>query len=222
MKRDDIQSLLISSCVVVLTATVVMQVFVLDDESSDSTGRPYVVDEWDELVRQAIRLNNADGRVRILEFADLECPFCREFHINALTPVLEEYGTSVSAHYLHFPLPMHQHARGAAEAAECAAQQGAFGQYVAAVFHDQQLLGVRSWTAYAEDAGIADTSAFQGCLKTIATSSPRIDLGLRLGNALSIPGTPTVLIDGWLLPQTPAPDELRRIVEALLAGDDPF
>lgn len=78
---------------------------------------------------------NAD--VIIVEYSDLECPFCARFH-PIIKDILEQYGTKVAWVYRHFPLDgIHANARAKAEASECVASLGgndAFWKYVDATF----------------------------------------------------------------------------------------
>jgi hypothetical protein len=75
--------------------------------------------------------------------------------------VRARYPKDVGLFFVHFPLPMHRFARPAARATECAGLQGKFGQMVDAVYNKQDSLGLKSWSDYGRDAGVADTVAFR-------------------------------------------------------------
>ena len=71
-------------------------------------------------------LGDPDASVKILEFSDTECPFCKRFH-PTMKQVLDEYGKNghVAWVYRHFPLDaIHPKARKEAEATECANELG--------------------------------------------------------------------------------------------------
>jgi len=71
-------------------------------------------------------LGNKDAPVKIVEYSDLECPFCKVFH-QTMTKIMDEYGQSgkVAWVYRHFPLDqLHSKARNEARATECATAQG--------------------------------------------------------------------------------------------------
>jgi len=75
--------------------------------------------------------------VALIEYSDLECPFCKSFHPSA-QQVMDKYGDKVVWAYRHFPLEsIHLSARSLAEGSECVAQLGGndkFWDYVDFVF----------------------------------------------------------------------------------------
>lgn len=73
---------------------------------------------------------NPSASVKIVEYSDLECPFCKAFH-PTLQMALEEYGNDVAWVYRHFPLDqLHSKARTEAVASECAAEQGGLSSFL--------------------------------------------------------------------------------------------
>jgi protein-disulfide isomerase len=69
---------------------------------------------------------NPDAPVKIVEYSDTECPFCKRFH-TTMQEVMSEYGKDgkVAWIYRHFPLDqLHSKARKEAVALECANEQG--------------------------------------------------------------------------------------------------
>lgn len=80
-------------------------------------------------------LGNPNAPVKIIEYSDLECPFCKRFHYT-LKQIMDEYGKDgqVAWVYRHFPLDqLHSKARAEAIALECAGKVGGatlFWQYM--------------------------------------------------------------------------------------------
>ncbi len=62
-------------------------------------------------------------QLTVIEFTDFECPACRALQ-PILAGVLKEQGEQARLVRLHFPIPAHRFARGAARAVLCAEQQG--------------------------------------------------------------------------------------------------
>jgi protein-disulfide isomerase len=177
------------------------------------------VDRWEELLPADSRRGEARGQVTVVEFSDLECPFCRRFHI-ALQGAQVRLGSQLTHVFIHYPLSYHRFARPAARAAECAAEQGAFHPFIDRVFERQDSLGLKSWAAYALDAGIADTGRLTRCAAE-SGPLPRVDHGVALGQKFGVKGTPTVIVNGWRLPTTPNEEQLARVIDDLLAGRKP-
>jgi len=69
---------------------------------------------------------NPDAPVKIVEYSDTECPFCKRFH-DTMKQVMDEYGKDgkVAWVYRQFPLTqLHSKATKEAEATECANELG--------------------------------------------------------------------------------------------------
>lgn len=110
---------------------------------------------------------SSDAKVTIIEYSDLECPFCKRFH-GTLQQVLEEYPNDVRWVYRHAPLvQLHQKAPAEANAAECAAEQGKFWEFIDLVFEQTQgndSLDLETLPDIARGAGVANISQFQACV----------------------------------------------------------
>lgn len=80
--------------------------------------------------------------VVIVEYSDFQCPYCARA-LPTVKQVLDEYGDKVMFSYKHFPLEsIHPRAHIAAQAAECAGDQGKFWEFHDALFETQQ-----DWTS---------------------------------------------------------------------------
>lgn len=102
---------------------------------------------------------------------------------------------------------------------ECAFEQNRFGEFENTVYAKQDSLGLKAWTAYAVDAGVADTTRFARCVRD-TTALPRVEDGLAIGQKLGVRGTPTVIINGWRFARPPY-DSLKVFISDILAGRAP-
>jgi protein-disulfide isomerase len=81
----------------------------------------------------------ATAPVAIIEYADIECPFCRHFEHDIYPRVFDNYIKTgkVRLYYRDMPLPFHEHAMSAAMAAHCAGEQGKFWEMHDSLFIDK-------------------------------------------------------------------------------------
>lgn len=77
------------------------------------------------------------AQITLIEYSDFQCPFCNRV-FPTVQQILKEYGNKVLFAYKHFPLAqIHPNAQKAAEAAECARDQGKFWEFHDKLFEDQ-------------------------------------------------------------------------------------
>ena len=115
---------------------------------------------------------------------------------------------------------MHRFAEPAARVSECAGDQGRFEAMYDLLFEQQYRFGLKPWSEFASEAGVADSAAFEACIKR-TEPIPLVTEGKALGSQLDVHGTPTVVINGWKLGRPPTLEELDHMVKAILAGKSP-
>ena len=127
-----------------------------------------------------------------------------------------------------FPLnAIHPHAQKAAEATECADDQGKFWEYHDAVFANQSAIDVESLKGYAAQLDL-DTGAFDDCLDEGKQSS-EVEKDAEDGRAAGVSGTPAFFVNGELvsgaIPFEDYPDQsgamrpgFKSLIDAALAG----
>lgn len=133
------------------------------------------------------------AKIVVVEYSDFQCPFCARFTRETLPEVVSRYVDTgkVLLAFRHLPLEqIHKAALKAAEAAECAKQQGKFWQMHDSLFSDQKRLDEPSLLSRAGKIGL-DPSAFRACLEGAMISRVRSDAGG--ASELKITGTPTFL-----------------------------
>lgn len=183
-----------------------------------ASGPPAYVKQWRTLLAIGVPIGNPDAEIKIVEFADFECPFCRHAD-SVFKAVRSKHPSLVGVYFVHFPLRMHRFARLAARSAECAYGQGQFAAMHDVLFQKQDSFGLKSWVDYARDAGVVDTAEFAKCMAS-HRQVPRIREGVAAGEKLGIRGTPTVLINGWKFPRPPTEEQLDSAVAAIVHATD--
>ncbi len=149
--------------------------------------------------------------VVIVEFSDFQCPFCRKA-LPTLKQIKAVYGDDVAFVYKHFPLAsIHPLAMRAAEASECARDQGKFWQYHDLLFENQGAFQDDKLVSYAEELGM-DTRMFKDCL---ASGAKRliIQRDFQEGLDQGLQGTPIFFINGRRLEGAQPYSEFKRIID---------
>lgn len=148
-------------------------------------------------------LGDPNAKVTIVEFSDFECPFCRSFWSGALVDIKKNYIDTGKAKFIykHFPLSFHPGAGPAAEAAECAGDQGKFWEFHDKAFEEQAkqgqgtiLFGKPEIVKWAKATGL-DMTQFSECFNSGKYAQRVID-DTAQGTAAGVSGTPTTFVNG--------------------------
>ncbi len=161
---------------------------------------------------------SADAPVTIIEWSDFECPFCARFYEQTLGQIIEDYIETgkVKFVYRDFPLnSIHPNAQKAAEAAECADEQGKFWEMHDMLFEKGVSGGVASFKQYAEDLGL-DTAEFNDCLGS-GKMALEVAKDMRDGQAMGIGGTPGFIINENLVTGAQPFSVFKQVIEGELA-----
>jgi protein-disulfide isomerase len=220
IQSDTAATAVLVVCAVLTTGVVLHREFFNPLAANRQTAqKPVYINDWRLHLAKGVRIGPAEAPVELVEFADFECPFCASFHKN-LKALRVRYPTQVALTFVHLPLPTHRFAEPAARVAECAGDQGRFEAMHDLLFESQDKFGLKPWSEFATEAGVADSAAFEACIKR-TEPIPRVTEGKALGNTLDVQGTPTVVINGWKLGRPPTLDELDRMVKGILIGKSP-
>lgn len=176
-----------------------------------SAARPARLHAQDAAAKDAIAkvvdaagLSRAKGAetatVRVYEIADFQCPFCGRFTNEVMGRIDSAFVKTgkVQWVFVNMPLPMHQNAWAASEAAMCA---GASNRFWA--MHDRLYRGQQEWSEstepgaifarYARDAGVP-AEPFTSCIANDRVA-PLILNDVMYSAAARITGTPTFIIN---------------------------
>ena len=173
------------------------------------------------------RLANTIGAegapVTIIEYSDFNCGFCKKFHNETLSRIIEEYVDSgkVKLSYKHYPF-LAQSSLWKAEAAECAAEQGKFWGYHDALFADKVTAQGDETTIKQALSTLAselqlDVNKFNACMSAgKVTALVQADAGE--GEQMGVRGTPSFLINGAPLVGAQPYEAFKQAIDAALAA----
>jgi protein-disulfide isomerase len=207
-KAELVLTAVLAACAVTITLLFVRREFSPNREKPPAD--PTYLTGWRDYAVGDKTLGQANPAVTIIEFADFQCPYCRQFAV-ALDTVLADQRGRIKVYFRHYPLSIHRYAKAAAIAAECAAMSGDFPSFYHALFEYADSVGVWPWRTFARRAGIKDLTTFTTCLTgSAALLAVRTDSVA--GNSLDIPGTPLVIVNGWVYRGAPTLTELAEAI----------
>lgn len=169
--------------------------------------------DWMQLTNTGRRMGPSTASVRIVEFSDFECPFCRKMSFR-LDSLRQRHPADVAVVYHHFPLVQHLHALAAANAAECAADQDAFEAFHDKLFQRPDLVEAEAWDSVGRLVGLEPTR-FLACVAS-AEHRDAVQRDVQEGERLGIEGTPAIIIRGSMTTGTIATTELEEMVDDAL------
>jgi NhaA family Na+:H+ antiporter len=155
--------------------------------------------------------------VTLEEFGDFECPPCGAFYPELKKLEADYGGDKLRVIFRQYPLPqVHKHALVAATAAEAAGFQGRFWEMYDKLYSDQA-----TWSKapdpspffldYARGIGLDINRFVQDVNSTEAQT--RVTLDYQRGKSLGVKGTPTIFINGRVLPPETTDKQLREMID---------
>lgn len=160
---------------------------------------------------------SADKTLELVEFADLQCPHCKAAQAN-----MDQLATDfphARIVFEHYPLPMHPEAKRAAEYGVCVTKLGgssAFFTYAAAVFDGQDGLGTADGATLTLNSAVTkaglDPAKVAACSKEPATVAA-VDASSKLARDANVNETPTLVVNGRLVPTNVPYATLKQIIE---------
>jgi protein-disulfide isomerase len=153
----------------------------------------------------------------IVEFADFQCPHCKEAQANMEKLAVDFPAARIV--YQNYPLPQHKEAAGAAAYGVCVAKQGgsnAFFTFASAVFDGQDGLASSDGATLTLNSAVTkaglDPAKISTCAKDPATIA-NVDASVKLAKELNINTTPTLLVNGRQVPANAPYDTIKQIIE---------
>lgn len=155
-----------------------------------------------------------DAKVTIIEFSDFQCPYCQKAK-ETIDEIMKEYADKVRLVFKHFPLQFHENAQKAAEAAECANDQGKFWEMHDYMFANQNKLGIADLKKAAKNLGL-NTSDFDGCLDS-GKYEGKVKKDIEVGASFGVGGTPAFFINDQFLSGAAPIEDFKKIIDEELA-----
>ncbi len=183
----NIATIVIAACALFVTAVRAKEFF------KDDPSKPHKIGNWAAFSAEGHVMGPEDALVKIVEFADYQCPFCQQAE-PVLRAIRARYPRDVSIIYRHFPLSIHDSAVAAARASECAESVGSFEEFHRQIFAHADSIGHQSWEWFALNAGVSNMESFKNCLKTQVVF-PAITRDSIAGEQLGVEATPTFLVN---------------------------
>ena len=166
-----------------------------------------------------IQTGNKDAKVKVIEYLDFQCPYCKTFQASTMSRLISEYQDRVLFVHKNFPLDSNSQSQNAALAVFCANEQGKFLEYSDKLFENQndwgQAQGTQKFKNYASQLRL-NASLFNQCLDE-KRYQEKISRDYEEGVSFGITGTPSVFIGDSFHSGVAGPEELKKIIEEKLA-----
>lgn len=161
------------------------------------------------------------GLLEVIEYSDFMCPYCGRA-AQTIGQIKEEYAGKVAVAYKHYPLSFHKGSDKAAEASECARDQGLFWEY-----HDKLFEGYTRGRSIgdatvleniASELGL-DEDVFSECLDS-GSKEELVKQHIEEANELGVQGTPTFFVgDNKIVGAQPI-EIFRQVIDEELSKRD--
>ncbi len=182
-----------------------------------STAQTQQAKRFDIPLDDSPAIGPANAPITLVEFSDYECPFCRKWHDEVYHRLLQDYKDKIRFIYRDYPLTgLHPNAVAAAEAADCAGEQGKYWNFHDLLFSGQFSLGIEGYQAYASSLKL-DLSKFNDCL-TKRRFQVTVQKNYDFASSLGIQSTPTFFINGLALVGSQPYDVFKQVIDMELAG----
>jgi protein-disulfide isomerase len=161
----------------------------------------------------------SNAPITLIEFSDFQCPYCRSWHEQVYNRLRQEYPDKVRIVYRDFPLfSIHPDAEPAAEAANCANEQGKFWEFSDRLFSGSQL-GEQTYLGYANDLGL-DLDKFKTCIQS-GRFRDEVMGDYQYASSLGVQSTPTFFLNGLPLVGAQPYEVFKQVIDKELAGEIP-
>ena len=170
-------------------------------------------------------LGAADAPVVLREFSDFQCPYCRQFSENIQKQIINDYVATgkVRFEYHHYIVidgnVGGKESRMAAQASECASEQGMFWDFHEMLFANQTGEGIGDFSndrlkAFAAALGL-DSGKFNSCL-TSTSAAGKVTTDEILARSLKVSGTPSLFVNDTRVDNPLSYEAVKAAIETAL------
>lgn len=217
--------MMVSSVLVLVVAGVTIFFMVNKDTTSTPSPPAMTAGEFEGIPSQGMTLGDPNAPVTFVEYADYQCPYCKQFTMQTAPKLIEDFVKTGKVKYVFRPMPIvsplpldnkgNESVR-AAEAAMCAMDQGKFWDFHQLLFQKQngENIGIFS---DATESGL-DVTSFSSCLSSQTHLKTVLDSRAQ-GVKDGVTGTPSFSINGTTVSlTTQGYDKLKQQIQAAIDG----
>jgi len=146
-------------------------------------------------VGNSVVVGKKDAPVTIVQFVDLQCPFCNRFY-PPVKEALKAYPDKVNFIIKNFPLSFHPNARPAAKVALAAHEQGKYIEMVELLLANGANVSADKMKEYAKELGLNEQKLTDDLKNKDAQYEAQIKADMDLGAQVDVRGTPTFYMNG--------------------------
>ena len=152
----------------------------------------------------------SDAPVTIIEISDFQCPYCGKAK-KTVDELLKLYPDKIKLVFKNFPLGFHKNAQKAAEAFECAGEQGKYWEMYDKLFGNQKNLEIADLKKYAKELDL-QTSQFNECLDS-GKYEEKIKNSIEETQEFGISGTPGFFINKQFVGGAQPLEAFKKVID---------
>src|SRR3989338_3913724 len=162
-------------------------------------------------------LGGKEAPVALISFGSYQCPYSKAFYLEILPRLQAEYVDKGKVRFVFrdFPLPKHKNSKPAAEASECADEQGKFWDFHGGLFLNQKRLGPELYVELAQQSGL-DLARFKECIDS-GKYRQEVEIDHDYGIKIGVTGTPTAFINGKIFAGMEPYEKFKALIDEELA-----
>lgn len=178
------------------------------------------VTRYDVPVDDDPSLGPEQAAITFIEFSDYECPYCRRWYTEVFSRLMATYPDQLRFVFRDFPLAsIHANAAPAANAANCAGEQGNYWDFHNKLFGMELGLSKDAYLQYASQLGL-DMKAFEECVDS-ERYREEVQADFDYAANLGVRSTPTFFINGIAVVGAQPFEVFQQVIDKELAGEIP-